>query len=110
MPDLDMTHAIVGTVTGTGGAGLMGGVMAWLRNKESREMRDAFIALQGDVKRLVADVQEMKAMSTLVTNTTAKADRLHERVDAHADDIDDLKARVAALEGRPPARRRPRKK
>lgn len=110
MPDFDSTHGIVAAVTGTGGAGIMGGLMAWLRSSEARQARDALINLQGTVQRLVDDVREMKAMGAQVNATSAKADRLHERVDAHADDLDDLKARVGALEGHPVPQRRPRKK
>lgn len=91
--DLDLVKAATHAATGIGGGGLVGVLMRMLQSREAQAMRDEFIAMRGDVKRLIDDVNEHKKVFEDVVETKLSLRALHKR-------FDDIESRVERIESK----------
>lgn len=74
----------------TGGGGLIAAAMQLFRAREAREARDALIALQGSVERLLKDMDAMRAIHADVVRATDRASSAHARLDELTDRVERL--------------------
>jgi hypothetical protein len=90
-----------------GSAGLVGALMRWLAGREAREAREAqekarveFVLLRADVKRLIDDVGEHKAVFADVVTTKNAVDALGKKLDEQRSSIAELYSENKALRDR----------
>lgn len=94
-----------GTTLAAGG--VVGALMRWLAGREAREAREAqekareeFVLLRADVKRLIDDVGEHKAVFADVVTTKNAVDALGKKLDEQRTSIAELYAENKALRDR----------